>query len=780
MIIRTRLVLALLPALVAAQIAQAGEITGLTGTAGDGFIFSDPAENVLAPGIKAVTTAPNDDDRLSFNGFSPSSGPGTVGDPLDLDYNCLMSNSPIVCNAAPGLGKRVKTNLTGRDPLDMLFSVTGTGGVTEYFTYGKTTNQTGARVLGLTLELGTGSGAAFVPMDPGDPATAVLFDQLVPLDPSPSPDPSSNLTTWPGLDGATEGQNPLQRVFFPGGLFGTGGQEGETGFFSDESAGFNANQNADNNVLTSDTLFNTDHIANFGDGLLDRSMIPDGFFWDDNDNPDDESALVAWYDKRLNDGDGAWVYGAIGVPGAEDPDQELATRVAALAAELGVPEGDLSFAIGGEVPADIVALMQGDALFEVAGIEDISNLNLNFSIDVGDIAGGAFTLRIAPTFAPIVSGTTTDYQFRVAGALDAANIPFLGPLADRQVYLDEITYLMGLPVDERNAALEAMGFSFVSAFSDIGFQSAQQTAYLLGQRVGGEADSSLTAAKNGGWFGLGGGANAILSLSGSTGDVDTTAAAVGYEFDTVSFNAGIEVPVGENLYAGIIAGYTDTSSTIDLGRGSLDANGGSVAAFLRGSFAGNGGFSAYLGYQSLSYDTVRNFTTGLGPQTALGSTDGDVVFAGLAGEYLFQQGGGFRFGPMGSIEHYSVSVDGFTETGAGAFNLTVGAQDADLTLTRIGVKGETAMAGGKAFGHLAWVNRSGDNLVVGTGLGGFLPAIQTPVAIGDDDWVEVGLGFSVLTGNGGSNTRIGGDIRAAVAGDGYQGHSARLFMEVKF
>lgn len=766
-----RIALAAAPAIVAASIAQGGEITELLGTSGDGYIFADPAENVAEPGVKAVTVAPNNDDRLTYNGFSPSSGPGTVGDPANLDYNCLMSSSPIVCNADPGLGKRVKTNLTGRDPLDMIFSVQNTGGITEYFTYGKATNRTGARILGMTLELGTGSGSSFVAMNPADPATAVLYDQLVPLTAS-DPNTSGNLAAWPGLDGATTAQNPLQRVFFPDGLFGDGGQEGDIGFFDNTNAGFNMNQNANDNVLTSDTMFNAYHLATFGDGLLDRGMLPDAFFWDHDNNVNTEALLISWY----NPSEGAWLYGTLGIPAS----QALTDLLADLSAQLG--GAALNYNPGDPIPAAVLAAMQGDATFEVALIEDLSNLNLNFSVDVGDIAGGQFTLRIAPTFAPIVNSTVTDYQFRVAGALDAANSPYLGAIADRQVYLNEIAFLMGKPVDERNNALEALGYSFLGAYSDIGFHSAQQQAFIFNQRLGGgAATDARTAAKNGGWFALQGGVNAMVSLSGSTGEIDTTAAAVGYDFDTVGFNAGIEIPLGQDLYAGVVAGYSDTSSTIDLGRGSLDANGASIAASLRGSFAGNGGFTAYFGYQSLNYDSVRNFTTATGAQTATASTDGDVFFAGIAAEYLFHQAGGLRIGPMGSLEHYNVDVDGFTEVGAGAFNMTVGAQSADMTVSRIGFKGETDLGvNGKAYGHLAYVKRSGDNMTVASSFGGVLPAIQNAVAVGDDDWVELGLGFSVASGWGNGNTRIGGDVNAAISGDGYRGHSARLFLEIGF
>lgn len=142
-----------LPLLLAAGLAQAGTLLDapLAGVSGDGFIFSDPAEGVLEPGLKAVTITPNADwDKVG------TSSPSGV-------LNCLMANNPdILCDAAQGAGKRIKTRLTGPVPLDMRLRVAPSGGVTEYFTYGKTSNLTGARITNFAFVLGTGSGASFV------------------------------------------------------------------------------------------------------------------------------------------------------------------------------------------------------------------------------------------------------------------------------------------------------------------------------------------------------------------------------------------------------------------------------------------------------------------------------------------------------------------------------------------------------------------------------------------------------------------------------------------
>jgi uncharacterized protein with beta-barrel porin domain len=53
--------------------------------------------------------------------------------------------------------------------------------------------------------------------------------------------------------------------------------------------------------------------------------------------------------------------------------------------------------------------------------------------------------------------------------------------------------------------------------------------------------------------------------------------------------------------------------------------------------------------------------------------------------------GAFKLGPIASLEYYSGSVDAFTETGAGLWNLDVAEQSADTLLASVGVRGEYQM-----------------------------------------------------------------------------------------
>jgi DNA-binding MarR family transcriptional regulator len=283
---------------------------------GDGFVFADPAEGVLEPGLNAITQVVNAD--WDKEGTSSPSGV----------LNCLMANNPAIeCDAEQGTGKRIKTRLTGRGGMDLRLQTSASEGITEYFTFGKTSNLTGARITGLTFTLGTGTGDAFEVVDATDPATTVLWDQgLVP------------------------------RFQLPDGLFGGGGQEATgVGFFDGDRATLVA-ANTPTEITTA-PLTNTFHVNTFGSAVLDNSMIPDGMFWDASTTglPDEEPVLIAWY----HTGEGTWVYGNLGTDTApEDAGEDFATldlRLTALAERAGMTKQSMAYLVDGLVAAGHLA-----------------------------------------------------------------------------------------------------------------------------------------------------------------------------------------------------------------------------------------------------------------------------------------------------------------------------------------------------------------------------------------------------------------------------------------
>jgi len=438
----------------------------------------------------------------------------------------------IVCDSEPGSGKRYKTRLTGPDGLDLVYRTVAGDGVTEYFNCRKTTNLTGNRMLGMQVIVGTGTGDDLTPVSA---TSGVLFDETEPV--------TGRAVNHEGLGGETTGQNPLQRAFMTDGRFGSGGQEGEVGFFDSENAGFVIVQSGDNTTMSGTVLFNDTHIELFGDGLLDRSQIPDAYFWDDNADPLDESALVAW----LNPSAGGWTYGTLGIDDPDTVENELDLRLAELATALGLSDvAALGYVPGEPVPASVVALMQADPLFAIDVIEDLSNLNLNFSLDVGDNAVGGFTVRIIPIFAPLIEVAATEYQYQVASTLDITNIPYLGFSTEYVTVLDAIEALP--TAAQQQLAIEQLGYSFLGAYGGLSYALGTGQVAALGNRPTWGLDNNLDA-----WVSFG----VASSIESATEN------GAGFTAETTVIWAGVESHISPTTTLGVMVGGGHGTATID-------------------------------------------------------------------------------------------------------------------------------------------------------------------------------------------------------------------------
>lgn len=677
-------VLALVAMAAVSQPASAGEIRELESVLGDGFILIDEDEGVLEPGAKAVTLDPNNDDFESFNGFAPR----------DV-ANCLMANNVNLCDAEEGSGKRIKHNLTGMGTFDTIWSVAPTGGVTEYFTFGKLTNQTNLRMTGFQIVVGTGSGENFVPASQG---TDVLsMDQVAEL--------LGRAADWEG-NGGVDGQNPLQRAFFPDGLFGTGGQEGDAGYFdSPDRSGFVfVPQGTDTLVATS--LFGA-YTSVFGDGVLSRNQVPEALFFDDDGNPATEAALLFWKAGDLwLDGDGV----------VQD-----AAAVDALIA---------------------------DPAYYVAIIEDLSNINLNYSIDVGDVAGEQLTIRFVPVFSPIIMSAATDYQWEVAVSLDQTEIPYLfydqssaaggevvlSPLfADFQEVTDALNGLSSAEAIQNG--LEAAGTSYLRNF---GIQ-AQLAGRDQLELVMGHLESSRNADQSG---------NLGVFLLGSltVGGIDATANGAGADLNGYALVGGAEYGLATNVRLGAALGYGQNSGDIDGLRGELEASALTLTGFA--SFGADTGLYADVagGYSWVDFDNRRDINIGTLSRTATSQTDGQQWnFAARAGYAL--PVGPLIVGPDVQYHYYDLEVDGYSESGAGGLSMTVDAMDFSSETVWLGAQLTLPVTSGSGQieprASLHWVKEFDDAgaLVATSFTDGVMPFV-TPIDGRDDEYARLGLGVT--------------------------------------
>lgn len=715
-------------------------------TSGGGFIYVDTTEGVEPPGIKAVTftsTRNPEGEELAFvepydnfvTDFSALKSRGEV-------TNCLMANNTTSCDSAPGSGKRIKNYLTGMDPFDTRFRTstkvytnTDTNEVidtslVDYFTFGKISNFTGARITGLNIEVLDKDGKL---MDPTDPANAVLFNTAA---------------TKIGL-GAS----------LTDGLFGNGGQEGEdeasTGFFVSGTKAVFTKDAVALNKLEFGALTLDGYTKHFGEGYLDNTMVPDGMFWDYS-NGVEEAALVAWN----NLAGGGWTYGNL-----------TPIRLQALAASLGVDVSALAYASGELVPAEILAAAKEQG-FEVLPIEDLRNANLNYTMSIGNIDGNEFVVRISKEFAPIVANATTEMQLKNAIYLDTlANVPYLNTVeGSAEKYQAAIESLIA----EGNAndvarALESVGFGHAPAFTSIGFETARDQVAAITRYVPWSSNNgNQKAASNdtGSWSSMDSDLYGFVSPSLSRSEYDPLSNALGYDVDVYSLTAGIEKRLtNTNSSVGLAVGYTDATAKTHQDFGEIEADGYSVAAFTRTRFGEGGLVQALVGYQDLSYESKRDTFEG---DTATGKTDGTQVFAALSVDYL-KNIGAFKIGPTASIEYYDVSVDGFTENGTDIWNLAVGDQDSNILRTSIGVLGEYQFptSNTRLLGSVKYTNVSGDDLNIQTGIVGQARSLAPYTVQGmDKDLVNFSIGLDhVIKSNDSSQVALYGGYNGKFGSD---------------
>lgn len=728
------LAIALLPALSAPL--SAAEILSFEGAVGDGFILLDADENVVAPGIKAMTTIINNDDFTSSNGFSPNQVP-----------NCLMANNDAVCDGPQGSGKRVKNYITGRSTFDTVYNVAKSGGKTEYFNFGKLTNTTGARMTGFDIQLGTGTGANFVRAS--ESGIDLTMDQVTELE--------GRAAGWAG-NGGVDGQDPLQRINFPNGLFGSGGQdrtEEGVGYYSADQSGFvfadfGAEDGKGSDTLSATELFGP-HLEIFGDGILSRNQIPLSLVFDDGSG--DDAALILWQAGKL------WI----------------------------------------DIDGNVVAQSEVDELLTQEGflleeIEDLSNVNLNYSFDIGDdLNGNQITVRFVPKFSEIVTAAQTDYQFAVAASLDSTEIPFLfydqateagskagmsdASKAVQDEFKEVITAINAMPVASQG--LERAGTSYLRNYGTqaqlLGRDQIELVLQHLsnGRSLGNlrnshsvtasEMGGSATTAEDAASMLASSGSNTVqvndklttfMSASASTGDIKSSQNSIGSDYNGYTFVMGADYLIADSLRAGAALSYGKNKADIDDHRGELDAKGYSVMAY--GTFGERTGLYADVaaGHTWLDFDNKRNINLGDWNRTAKSSTDGTQWSLAAKTGYNFDLKP-LIIGPSVQYHWHDLKVDGYSEKNAGVLSMNVD----DMKF-----KSQTLWLGGQAslpltlnkgmiepFASVHWVKEfkdSGAN--VATSFNNGTLAFTTPLDAYDDKYMRASVGVmgSFATGSG--------------------------------
>ncbi|HEY1611967.1 MAG TPA: autotransporter outer membrane beta-barrel domain-containing protein, partial [Paraburkholderia sp.] len=169
------------------------------------------------------------------------------------------------------------------------------------------------------------------------------------------------------------------------------------------------------------------------------------------------------------------------------------------------------------------------------------------------------------------------------------------------------------------------------------------------------------------------------------GSSDT--AAIQLSHTLVGVSGGVDYRFSPDFTGGIGAGYGRDVS--DIGENDTQSTGQATSAAFYGSYhPGHIFMDGLLGLSRLDFDSDR-FVTTTGA-TATGSRGGSQFFGSLSSGYEFRQNG-WLVSPYGRFQASWNRLDDFTESGAGAYNLSYGSQSLSMLSTVAGLRGEYAI-----------------------------------------------------------------------------------------
>ncbi|MBP0484414.1 autotransporter outer membrane beta-barrel domain-containing protein [Sagittula salina] len=253
---------------------------------------------------------------------------------------------------------------------------------------------------------------------------------------------------------------------------------------------------------------------------------------------------------------------------------------------------------------------------------------------------------------------------------------------------------------------------------------------------------------------------------GSRAEVDGQNGASGFESTTRGYALGVEASLpdlGSNTRFGLSLGQAQGSTDLDSRAQSSDVDttlfglyGATGAGALESGFA----LSGAAGYGWHDIHTERRIAFGAVNSTAKADYDAQTLSGTIGARYNMVRPAPFAGGtgtvvvsPFGSLSLARTKSDAFTETGAGALNLSGKSETRDTGTVSLGV----AVSGRFEMGQAVWqptLSLAGEHVFGDTGQSATLKLAGSPTSFGVNNPGEsrnrlrLGLGTSVSMGNG--------------------------------
>lgn len=246
------------------------------------------------------------------------------------------------------------------------------------------------------------------------------------------------------------------------------------------------------------------------------------------------------------------------------------------------------------------------------------------------------------------------------------------------------------------------------------------------------------------------------TISWGDQDLDSSNSNVTLDYDSWALTAGVDYRFSYRTVAGVALGYSNFDSELTE-QGELQAKGYTLSAYGSHYLSDRFYLDGRVSYNIGSLDHVRFIRFGSGGDRidlrATGDTDSSQLAIAIGAGYHYNTGP-WVITPSGYVRYIDVSVDGFTEAGAGANSAIYSDQDISTLQAGFGISVTRAFS----FSHgvispqldLNFVHESTDDLRVQARLVGADPTVVFGLEPDDPDqsYGNIGLGFVYVTANG--------------------------------
>jgi len=333
------------------------------------------------------------------------------------------------------------------------------------------------------------------------------------------------------------------------------------------------------------------------------------------------------------------------------------------------------------------------------------------------------------------------------------------------------------------------GVSLTSSDDPFGFRDAELMLLSVDEPAGGDAAATAPANDDAGVLaGLGAqpgdavGSMGFYALGSATlGDLSATDDQIGGDFTGGGLTVGVDRRWTRRLAAGAAIGVAMADTDFSDG-GELSSETLSLSAygtwFISDAFHADA-MVAY-GYNDLEID--RRIVFAGTDETATADTDGHTLAAKARLTYRHRVGP-LTLAPTAEARYAKVWIDGYTEEGAGALNLTIGDQESDSLISSLGgtVTLERQLGGLTVapFVGGAWEHEFLDDARLISAAFASNPGspFTTPTDNPDRDYFTLTGGVTVVTDDGWTWYA---DYQGAFGNDDYESHTIRAGVRLPF